>query len=75
MHDAYDLGVALEKVVAGHSESSSLSTALEEYEEAIMHRAGIHAQRTIRNQKTFLGGGGIADAMEKMKLVFSMTEK
>ncbi|KAJ2927344.1 hypothetical protein H1R20_g9750, partial [Candolleomyces eurysporus] len=72
MHDSYDLAVALEKVVAGHS---SLGTALEDYEEAIMQRAGIHAQRTLRNQKTFLGGGGIADAIEKMKLVFSMTEK
>jgi 2-polyprenyl-6-methoxyphenol hydroxylase-like FAD-dependent oxidoreductase len=67
MHDAYDLAQALEKIVV---EGVDIETALEEYEEIMMQRAGKNAELTAGNQGQFFGGDGLDKTVEFLKSVF-----
>lgn len=67
MHDADDLAQALEKIVV---EGVDIETALEEYEEIMMQRAGKNAELTAGNQGQFFGGESLDKTMEFLKSVF-----
>ena len=67
MHDAYDLALALEKIVV---DGVAIDTAIEEYEETMMVRAGENAVRTNQGKELFFGGGGIENSVRIMKKLF-----
>ncbi|RXW20155.1 hypothetical protein EST38_g5693 [Candolleomyces aberdarensis] len=68
MHDAYDLALALEKIVV---DGVAIDTAMEEYEETMMVRAGENAVRTNQGGELFFGGGGLENTVVILKKIFS----
>lgn len=57
MHDAYDLGVALEKVAF---EGAAIDDILDAYESRILERAAVDSDKCSANQKVTLDSGNSA---------------
>ncbi|KAJ3533685.1 hypothetical protein NMY22_g7232 [Coprinellus aureogranulatus] len=66
MHDAYELSVAIEKIVV---KGVSLDAALDEYEQSMFARATENAKRTRHSQSVFFSGlevDGVVQGLFKM---------
>lgn len=67
MHDAYDLGMALEK---GAFEGAAIDKVFDDYEGRMLERAAVQSDRCLTNQNVWLGGKSVHDIVDQMAELF-----
>lgn len=68
MHDAYDLGSALEKIAF---EGADVDQELERYEKHILNRASADSARCLQHQEAWYSGKPVAEVISHIAKTFS----
>lgn len=63
MHDAYDLGLALEKVAF---EGAVIDDVLDDFEGRMLERAAFWSDKCTENQNACLGGNSVQEIVNHM---------